>query len=110
MTSYAEKLLARKEGKPGQTQSKQCPPSARTPAAPVPVSLSARLAEYPHRMTLNEVAEYLAMNADHVSNLRESGELEMFDISSPGTNRPTWRVSRASVAAFEARRQTKPRT
>ena len=106
MNAYVEKLLARKSGRPLPSQAK---PPVPVLLAAAPVSLSARLAEYPHHMTLNDVAQYLAISVDQVSKLRDGGELEFLDISSPGAARPAWRIARASVAALEASRQTTPR-
>ena len=52
--------------------------------------------------TVAQVAEHLAINADHVRDLIRTGELPAFNVG--GTKRPTYRISPDALAGFEARR------
>ena len=43
---------------------------------------------------------------DAVANLRDSGEIVFFDIATPGASRSAWRIDRASLAEWEAKRKS----
>jgi hypothetical protein len=90
---YAESLLAQKAR------------AERTPAAPQ----SAALAHFPLLMKISQVAAYLAVSADQVSEYRDTGDLEFINVATPGSRRPAWRITRSSLAAFEKNRQLKPK-
>jgi hypothetical protein len=98
LSSYAEKLISRQSARAATG-----PATARTPSD---AGCPAALAAFPNLMTTGEVAGYLNISADLVLLLRDGGELEFINIGTPGRTRPRWRITRASLAAFEARRRT----
>lgn len=106
MTPYAQKLLDRKAASPRPPQSCVSAAPAR-PIAAVPIpAIPAALANYPERMTARQVGEYLAISEDQVMLFRDKGEMDFIQVGCPGAERPAWRITRESVAAFERSRQT----
>jgi hypothetical protein len=49
-----------------------------------------------------EIAARWRVSEDKVLNLIRTGRLRAFDVASPGSTRPRWRVTLSSLLAFEA--------
>jgi hypothetical protein len=109
VTSYAQRLLDRKAAAPSGPGYFDSRPVARAAAAPVATAdaapLPAALAKFPVNMKVSDVAAYFNISEDAVLLFRDSGDMEFVNIGT-GPGRPTWRISRASVAAFERQHQT----
>ena len=55
-----------------------------------------------------ELAERWRMDLDSVYTLIKSRKLAAFDVSAPGSRRPSYRISAAEVERFEAGRPASP--
>lgn len=64
-----------------------------------------KLLSYPQNMRVDQVAAYLNCDEKHVRNLCDTGELDATNIAGATTTRRTLRITRDSVAAFEANRK-----
>jgi hypothetical protein len=109
LTDYANRLLER--GGAASALAKPSPSSlagSTASPAPAPAAVPAALAAYPVHMRARQVADYLSISKDQVMHFRDQGELEFLNVACPGARRPSYRITRASVAEFEHRRQTAP--
>lgn len=61
------------------------------------------LANYPQRMTVDQVAAYLNCSAPHVFNMYDEGKVRGINIALPGSPRRCLRIFRESVAEYEQR-------
>jgi helix-turn-helix protein len=112
LTAYASKLLQRQTAAPapsksfGSSTARADGPAPGAPAAAIPPGL----ARFGRWMRLREVADYLGVSPSQITALREAGELEAINISSGNREGlgADWRISLASVAAFEAKRRNQP--
>jgi excisionase family DNA binding protein len=65
---------------------------------------STELSKYPLNLKVRQVAHYFGVSKTHVLQLRDSGDLQFVNIGSRG--RPSFRITRASLALFESKRKT----
>ncbi|HEV7924260.1 MAG TPA: helix-turn-helix domain-containing protein [Verrucomicrobiae bacterium] len=111
LTAYAQKLIAKNVAAPasGRSSPRRLAQASAAPAPdaaepPLPPGLAAR----PLLMTVAEVAGRFGTSHNFILTFRETGELDFVNIGS-GSTRPTYRITRASVADFERRRRPAPK-
>jgi hypothetical protein len=108
LTDYAKSLLERKAAAPRPAQLSDAASQAGADGLAPADAIPAALAAYPQRMSVRQVAEYLALSDDQITLFRDSGGLLFINLAANTGGHPLWRIDRASVAAFERKRAVKP--